>query len=83
MERMDLAQEDTFEKYQLSSCFLQRNFFEGGPSLTIPWDESLHIEEIEASVRQRILAQDFVAIMRVLELVILYSPSAPHSAEML
>lgn len=52
VNNVDLTQEDTLDQYRLPSCFLQCNFFEGGPSLTIPWAEYLHIEGLEASVRK-------------------------------
>lgn len=73
---MDLIQEDTSNQYQLLSCFLQRNIFEGGPSLIIPRAESLHIKGLEALVRQRILAEDGFTVMRVLDLAVLYYKSA-------
>lgn len=54
-----------------------------GPFLTIPQVESLHIEGLEASLRQRIMAQDADAVLWVLELAVLYSKSAPYSVKML
>src|SRR4051812_28869795 len=43
VEAVDLTQEEAGGIFSLSSCFLQPRFFEGGPFLTIPWVESLHI----------------------------------------
>lgn len=41
------------------------------------------MEGMEAALKIKILAQDDTTMMRVLEMAIMYSEAAPHSAEML
>ncbi|XP_058761538.1 uncharacterized protein LOC131634929 [Vicia villosa] len=80
-EAVDLTQDEATNIFTLPSCFLQPRFFEGGPSLIIPRAESLHIEGLDPSVRQRFLVQDASAVVRLLEMATLYARSAPLSAE--
>lgn len=83
IESADLTQDDSPDKYQLPFFFFKRNFFEGGPSLTVHRAESPYIEGLEVDVRRRVLAQDAVNVMRMLELAVLYYDAAPHSTETL
>lgn len=73
VDNVDLTWDDSPDKYRLPSFFLQQNFFEGGPSLSVHRVESLYIEGMDAAIKQRILAQDATAMIRVLELAVLYS----------
>lgn len=78
MDNVNLNKEDSPDQYQLPTCFLKRNLFEGGSSLSVHQAESLHLEGMEAATTSKVLAEDSAAMIQVLEKVVMYSEVDPH-----
>lgn len=83
VDSVGLTKDDFPDQYHFPACFLKRNFFEGGPPLSVYMAESLHLEGQEAAAKRESLAQDATAIMRVLEMIVMHSKVDPCFAKML
>lgn len=67
---VDFSEDATPDKFVLPLFFFNMGFFGGGTSLVVPQAESFVIQGLNATGRRKMLTQDKVALMRVLEMVV-------------